>query len=376
MGSAATLQLVRRGARVLGIDRHTPPHDLGSSHGDTRITRLAIGEGVHYTPLVLRSHELWRELERETGADLLTQCGGLVISSENKASALHVEGFFQNTVAAAERFHIAHELLDAKAIRARFPQFAVADEEYGYYEPAAGFLRPEACVRAQLTRARECGAKIHTNETVLDFDASSGGVTVTTNRATYTADKLIIAAGARLPGLLGEAYAKPFRIFRQVLHWFDVKGDIAAFAPGKFPVFIWELQKSRQGIYGFPAIDGPGGGIKIATEQYDATVSPDAAPSVVSGAEIAAMYRDCVQPFFPAVSGCSVKTATCLYTVTPDAGFVIDRHPDSDRVMIASPCSGHGFKHSPAIGEILCDLALTGRSPCDLTPFRLARFSA
>jgi sarcosine oxidase len=175
---------------------------------------------------------------------------------------------------------------------------------------------------------------------------------------------------------LGEAYAKPFRIFRQVLHWFDLKGDIVAFAPGKFPVFIWELQKSRQGIYGVPAIDGPGGGIKIATEQYDATVSPNAAPSVVSGAEIAAMYRDCVQPFFPAVSGCSVKTATCLYTVTPDAGFVIDRHPGSDRVMIASPCSGHGFKHSPAVGEILCDLALTGRSSFDLTPFRLARFSA
>ena len=153
-GSAALYQLAKRGARVLGLDRYAPPHAYGSTHGDTRITRLAIGEGAHYTPLALRSHEIWRELERESGETLLTTNGGLIISSPNKQAFTHVDAFFANTVAAAERFGIAHERLDANAIRARFPEFKVGDDEYGYLERDAGYLRPEACVRVQLQGAR------------------------------------------------------------------------------------------------------------------------------------------------------------------------------------------------------------------------------
>jgi len=374
MGSAASCQLAKRGAQVLGIDRYAPPHDLGSSHGDTRITRLAIGEGAHYTPLVMRSHEIWRDIERATGTDLLTQCGGLIISSTNKSCATHVEGFFQNTVAAAREFGIGHELLDAPQIRSRFPQFAISDDEFAYYEPAAGFVRPEACVHAQLQLASTLGAELRTNETVLAFAPQSNGVTVTTGRAVYTADKIIIAAGAWLPGLLGDAYAKPFKIFRQVLHWFDIDGPAAPFEPQNFPVFIWELQNSRQGIYGFPAIDGPQGGLKIATEQYDVTAEPDAACDVGS-TDVAAMFRDYVALFLPGVSGRSIKTATCLYTVTPDAGFVIDRHPESERVIVASPCSGHGFKHSAAIGEILTDMAEGTDPRFGIAPFGFSRFA-
>jgi sarcosine oxidase len=375
MGSAATWQLAKRGARVLGIDRFAPPHDLGSSHGDTRITRLAIGEGAHYTPLVMRSHDIWRQIEQETGANLLTQCGGLIISSQSKTSAMHVEGFFANTVAAAERFGISHEILDAPAIRTRFAQFAVKGDEFAYYEPQAGFLRPEACIRAEFSLARKYGAQLHTGEIVRGFHAATDGVTVTTDRATYKSDTLILAAGAWLPGLLGGIRARPFKIFRQVLHWFEVDGPITPFEPKNFPVFIWELQDSRQGIYGFPAIDGPGGGVKIATEEYTASVSPDDLPRAVGAAEIAAMYRNCVQPYFPALSSRSIRTATCLYTVTPDAGFVIDRHPDSERIIVASPCSGHGFKHSPAIGEILADMAMSNPPAFDLAPFAFKRFS-
>jgi sarcosine oxidase len=375
MGSAALYQLAKRGVHVLGIDRHTPPHVYGSTHGDTRVTRLAIGEGAHYTPLVMRSHEIWRDLERQTGADLLTQCGGLIISSENKSSATHVEGFFANTVTAAEKFGIAYERLDATRIRARFPQFHVANDEFGYFEPEAGFVRPEACVSAQLGLAAEQGAETRLGETVQEFEATSNGATVKTDKSVYDADRIIIAAGAWLPELLEARYAKPFRVFRQVLHWFDVDGSITPFTSENFPIFIWELQKSRQGIYGFPAIDGPNGGVKLATEQYDATVSPDAVARDVSADEIAAMYRDLVQPYLPALSGRSIKTATCLYTVTPDAGFVIDHHPDSERVIVASPCSGHGFKHSAAIGEILADMA-TGNAPAfDIAPFRFSRFA-
>jgi sarcosine oxidase len=374
MGSAALHHLARKGGRVLGLDRFSPPHSFGSTHGDTRITRLAIGEGAQYTPLALRSHELWRELERDTGKTLLTLNGGLIISSRAKTSRSHVERFFDNTLAAAQKFGIAHELLDADEIRHRFPQFNVADDERGYFERDAGFLRPEECVRAQLAQAERSGAEIHRDEEVLEFRGSATGVSVRSNRATYNAATLIVAAGAWLPELLERDLARHFTIYRQTLVWFDVEDPIAAFAPERFPIFIWELQKKKQGIYGFPALDGPRGGIKIATEQYEASTTPDTVGRNVTAAEIRAMYADYVVPYIAGVGDRCVKAVACLYTVTPDFGFVLDRHPRYDRVLLASPCSGHGFKHSPAIGEALAEIATGGTSGIDLSPFALKRF--
>ena len=374
-GSAALYQLARRGARVLGLDRHDPPHAFGSTHGDTRITRLAIGEGAHYTPFAQRSHQIWREIERETGETLLTQNGGLIISSPNKRAVTHVEGFFPNTVAAAEKFGIAHERLDSAQIRARFPEFAVGEGEYGYLERDAGFVRPEAAVRTQLALARKFGAAVHADEPATAFEASRNDVAVSTDRATYTADMLIVAVGPWLPQLLGPALAHRFRVFRQVFYWFDVEGPIAPFLPENFPVFIWELRDSREGIYGFPVVDGPKGGIKIATEHYGTTTTPQSVRRDVTSDEIARMHANYVAPYFPHLSRRCVRTATCLYTVTPDAGFVIDRHPDSERIVLASPCSGHGFKHSAALGEALAELTLEGKSRLDLGPFALSRFA-
>ena len=375
MGSAAAFQLAKRGQKVLGLDRFSPPHGYGSSHGQTRITRLAIGEGEHYTPLALRSHQLWREIEKETGADLLTVTGGLIISSRTRTAMLHVEDFFANTVAAAERFHIPHEILDAGTIRNRFPQFSVRDDEIGYYEPDAGFLRPEACIGAELTLARNYGAEIRTNERVLGFEPSAGGVAVTTDRNTYAAEKLILTAGPWLPELIGARYAAPFKVLRQVLFWFDVEGPIAPFLPGRCPVFIWELQGPKQAIYGFPGIDGARGGVKLATQQYERTTTPDTVTREVSEDEKTAMYENFVAPYLPDLSARCIKAAACLYTVTPDAGFVIDFHPASDRIIVASPCSGHGFKHSAAIGEALADLATDGKSRFDLGPCAFGRFA-
>src|SRR5215472_2675131 len=274
MGSATAFQLAKRGARVLGLDQYAPPHANGSSHGDTRITRLAIGEGDHLTPLVMRAHEIWREVEHETGAGLLTSNGGLVISSAKRTSFTHVEGFYENTVAAAAKFGIAHEMLDARAIRARFPQFNVRNDEVGYFEHDAGFLRPEACISAQLSLAQRKGAELHINERAIGFEEKDGGVTVETESGRYAADRLVVTAGAWLPGLV-PAYAQIFRVYRQVLTWFALEGDGALFAPDRFPVFIWEVQKGSQGIYGFPAVDGANAGMKIATESYRATTTPD-----------------------------------------------------------------------------------------------------
>jgi sarcosine oxidase len=372
-GSAALYQLAKRGARVLGLDRHAPPHAFGSTHGDTRITRLAIGEGAHYTPLALRSHEIWRELERESGEVLLTTNGGLIISSQNKKAFTHVNEFFANTVAAAERFGIAHERLDANAIRARFPQFAVGDDEYGYLERDAGYLRPEACVRMQLHGARKSGAELRVDEPALSLEPGPDGVTVVTSRGQYEADRLIIAAGPWVPGFLRNDLAGLFKVHRQVLYWFDIEGQLEPFLPDRFPVFIWELRDTRQGIYGFPAVDGKGGGLKIATEQYGATTTPDGVLRDVGTDEIAEMHAKYVAPYFPRLSARCVRAVTCLYTVTSDFAFVVDHHPDSERVIVASPCSGHGFKHSAALGEALAQLLLEGRTGIDLSPFAFSR---
>ncbi len=374
MGSAALYHLARKGSRVLGLDRFSPPHAFGSTHGDTRVTRLAIGEGEQYTPLALRSHELWRELEQETGKSLLTTNGGLIISSRAKTSRSHVENFFQNTLAAARRFDIAHEVLDADEIRRRFPQFKVADDEQGYLEKDAGFLRPEECVRAHLTQAERCGAEIHRDEKVLEFRGSATGVSVTTDRGAYAAGRLIVAAGPWLPGLIGPELARHFTVYRQALFWFQINGPVEPFLAAHFPIFIWELQKKKQGIYGFPALDGAGGGVKIATEQYEATTTAAAVRRNVSADEIRAMYADYVVPYISGVGDKCLKAVTCLYTVTPDFGFVIDRHPQSERVILVSPCSGHGFKHSPAIGEALAEISSGAAARFDLTPFALKRF--
>jgi sarcosine oxidase len=369
MGSAAALQLARRKADVIALDRFAPPHAFGSSHGETRVTRFAIGEGDHLTPLATRSHELWREIERGSGASILSETGALIISSDDNAAQTHVSGFFGKTVAAAQRFGIAHEILDAAQVRTRWPQFNMHESEFAYFEPTAGFVQPEAAIAAQLQLARAHGAEIHTGEAVLGFEPLGDNVVLTTDEARYAANRVILAAGAWLPDLIPE-YAPLFKIYRQLQFWFEVE-DAAAFAPDRFPVFIWELQNSKRGIYGFPAIDGAGA-IKVASEEFAETTTAETASRDIAQTEIAAVY-ELVAPHLRGVTPRCVRATACLYTVTPDFGFVIDTHPASERIVIASPCSGHGFKHSPAIGEMLADMAL-GRPPrFDLLPFRFRR---
>jgi sarcosine oxidase len=351
MGSATAMQLARSGARVLGIDRHAPPHAHGSHCGETRITRKAIGEGDVYVPLVLRSHELWREVEAATGESLLQVTGGLWISSPERQVEIHVANFFDKTIAAARRFGIAHEILDAAAIRRRFPQFNVRDGESGYYEPDAGYLRPEACVRANLALAARHGAELHVDEPVVGIAQDANGVAVTTDRGAYVARNAIVCAGAGVVDLVPELAGR-FTVSRQVQYWFEAEGldDI--------PVWIWELHDRGNAIYGFPARDGV---VKVATESFTREIAPEE------------MYASLVAPYLAGVSARCVKTVPCLYTATADFRFVIDRHPRMDRVIVASPCSGHGFKHSAAIGEALAQWTLAGASTIDLTPFALAR---
>jgi sarcosine oxidase len=376
MGSATVYQLAKRGHPVLGIDLFAPPHPHGSTHGQTRVTRQAIGEGAYYSPFAIRSHELWREIERDAGCQLLSLTGLLVISSESSTATMHVPDFLATTIAAAKTHNIPHELLSAAEIRTRFPAFNVHDEETGYFEPGAGFVRPEACVAAQLTLAERHGAVLHRGEKVLAMRQDAENVVVRTDAGTYVADQVILTMGPWLPELLGPENDGTFSVTRQVLYWFAPRDSVTPFLPEQFPVFIWEPAGSVEAVYGFPAIDGPDGGIKIAPSTYGERTTATSGSRPVTPEEITAMYETLVAPCFPGLTSRCLKTVTCLYTVTPDAGFVIDRHPGYPRVLLVSPCSGHGFKHSAAIGEAVAELVTAGASRLDLSHFELGRFRA
>ena len=377
VGSAALYQTSKLGARAIGIERFSPPHDQGSSHGDTRITRQAIGEGMVFVPLVLRSNQIWEEIQAATGRSLMVRNGCLVLASANTPGCHHGStSFVQDTIDAAREFGIAHEVLSANDISRRFPQFSLCGDEVGYFEPAAGFLRPEACIEAQLQLARSAGAQIFMDETVLEITpGQKNAVEIRTNKASYSAGKVIVTTGAWIPKLLGDDHARFFKVYRQMLCWFQLAKNQERYTPKQFPVFIWITgNQPRDMMYGFPQIDS-NGGVKIATEQYEATVDPDAVPREVNPAEITALYDEYIAPRFPDVSSECLRSATCLYTVTPDAKFVIDNFSDSHNVVFASACSGHGFKHSAAIGEALAQGAIGVPTSVDLSPFGLGRLN-
>jgi sarcosine oxidase len=376
MGSAAVYQLASRGVRVLGIDRLSPPHTHGSTHGDTRITRLAIGEGMAYVPLAMRSHQLWREIEARTGADLLTTNGCLILGRAGTGLGFHRKAdFLQDTIAAAEAFGIAHELINAAEVSRRFPQLTLVGDETGYLEPAGGFLRPEACVRAQLTLAAQRGADIHRDERVESFGTSAGGVVVRTARGEYSAGKLILSVGPWIVGLLRGELSRRFTVYRQVMHWFATAPPHPLLTPARLPVYIWEVTE-RDTFYGFPAIDGENGGMKVATEQFARATDPGSVDRHVPEGDTLALYDRLVGARLPQLQRRRVKAVSCLYTATSDGDFVIDWHPESDNVLIVSPCSGHGFKHSAAIGETAAEMVTQGTSTIDVRPFSLQRFAA
>ncbi len=369
MGSSVLCRLARRGARVIGLDRHHPPHDRGSTHGDTRITRLAIGEGPEYAPLVRRSHVLWRELEAETGATLMRQVGGLVIGDAD-------DPFLIETRANAVRNEIAHENLTHRALTERFPMFAAPVGTEAYLEPEAGILHPEAAVRTQLSVARSAGAELRLGTEVQRWHSDGDGVTVVTGDDALHARELVLCAGAWIPRLVPE-YADVFEIHPQLLHWFPIRRGYDALRT--MPIFIWEIPGERDdfthlsgGFYGFPAIDGPDGGVKLATERYGQPADPDEPLAAATGArEAARLHEEHIARLFPWVDATPLRTVSCLYTNTRGSRFLIGPHPERPHVTIVAACSGHGFKHSPAIGEAVAQRLTEGESTIDLRPFAL-----
>jgi sarcosine oxidase len=377
MGSAAIYQLAKRGHRVLGIDQFSPPHDYGSSHGETRIIRQAIGEGEEYVPLALRSYELWREIEREAGRELLVITGGLILESQQSNTTMHGRrNFLAQTIQCATLFNLCHEILEPQDIRKRYPQFAVTNE-FGYFEYETGYLRPELCIQAQLDLAKRHGANLQTNEKVLSIkpDGFNKGVIVKTDRAVYGADKLIIAAGSWVTQFLEPAHAQYFKVYRQAMFWFKIQDDLQnQFLPGKFPIFIWIFQSGGENVfYGFPSLDGKT--IKMASEQYVNVTTPEQVEREITEEEKNTMYKNYVLSRLPGITNACDEAASCLYTTTPDSNFVIDFYPGHPQVIIASPCSGHGFKHSAAIGEVLAEVVSGRKSKIDISSFGIDRLT-
>lgn len=333
VGSATTYHLARAGARVLGIDRYHPPHELGSSHGETRITRVAVGEGARYVPYVKRSHELWRRLEEESGESLMTTCGMLMIGGARPAAFHGAEDFLQATIDVARAHGVAHEVPRADEVADRFPQFALNGDERGFYfEPGAGFLRPERAVSTHLRLAGRHGAELRFGERVTEVAPGRVGED--------RAETVIVAAGP----WIGELVPGDYAVHRQVQFWFE-STDPELHAG--MPIFVWDLGRGPDDFfYGFPPLDGR---VKVASEDHTRTTTADECVRETTEEEERAIRSEYLDGRVRGL-GRRVKATTCLYTVTRDREFAIEREPG---LITVSACSGHGFKHSPALGEEL-----------------------
>ncbi|MER7175069.1 N-methyl-L-tryptophan oxidase [Streptomyces mesophilus] len=367
MGSSAAWHLAERGVRVLGLEKFGPAHNRGSSHGGSRITRQSYFEGTEYVPLLLRAYELYERLERDTGLDVATLCGGLMAGRPDSRT---VAGSLES----ARTWGLPHELLDAREIRRRFPTLNPADDEIGLYEARAGLLRPETTVTAQLRLAERAGAELHFEEPVIRWARDGDGVLVETAQGTYTAGQLVICPGAWAPRLLADLDV-PITIERQIMYWFQPSGGVGPYLPERHPVYIWEDSAGIQ-VYGFPAIDGPDGGAKVAFfRKNGAPCTPDTIDRTVHQHEIDAMAAQ-VGRHLPTLPGKFLRAATCMYSTTDDEHFVIARHPShAESVTVACGFSGHGFKFVPVVGEILADLALRGATEHPISLFDPRRFA-
>jgi len=362
MGSAAAFHLARRGAKVLGLDRFAPPHAFGSSHGQTRIIREAYFEHPLYVPLLQRAYELWSELEGQAGLPLLRQTGGLMLGAPDSAV---VAGALRS----AQEHRLPFEVLEAAAVRRRFPALQPAEGMLAVWEPRAGILFPERCVEALVRLAEKWGAALHSNEPVNEWCAAGNGVRVRTGQGEYQAEQLLLCAGSWLKPLLSEP-TLPLTVERQVQYWFEPSSAAGQFGPECCPIHLWEYEPGRH-FYGFPDL---GNGVKVARHHEGAVTTPESINREVDAGETDEMRR-IVGRFLPGANGPLRAAVVCQYTNTPDSHFWIDRHPQHRQILIASACSGHGFKFSSVIGETLADLLIEGRSRFDLGLFRNRSFS-
>ena len=358
MGSAALYHLARRGKRVLGLERFDIPHERGSSHGYTRIIRLAYFEHSNYVPLVRRAYELWRELEEDSDERLLTITG--IVEGGEKIT--------EGVLRACDDHDLTHEVLSGAEVGRRFPAYRLPADLEVVYQADGGFLVPERCIVAHVAGALRRGAEIRARERVLQWEEIPEGVRVRTDRGTVEAERLVLTAGAwsqdlaRLP-------AGSVRGVRQSLAWLQPTSP-ELFEPECMPVFNLAIEGEH--FYGFPVHGIPG--FKLGRYERDGeSGDPDAISREPTLADEAPL-RAFAERYFPEGSGPTVALKTCLFELSPDEHFIVDRHPDAPGAVVAAGFSGHGFKFCSVIGEIVADLALDGSTQHDIELFRLDRF--
>lgn len=360
MGSAALYHLARRGKKVLGLERYDIPHQMGSSHGLTRIIRLAYYEHPSYVPLLRRSYELWRALEQEAGEQLLHITGSVDAGPRDS-------DVVQGALRACQLHQLPHQLLTSPELSARYPGYALPTGHLALLQPEGGFLLSERCIVQHVIQAQACGAEVHAREAVLDWEPLADGVRVRTDRGVYTAEKLVISAGPWASRFIAPLAGK-LQPERQVLAWFQPLRP-PLFKLGSFPVFNLKVEEGR--FYGMPVFHIPG--FKVGCYHHlGEKVDPDAMDRECHARD-EALLRGFVERYFPAGAGPLMSMRTCIFTNTADEHFVLGPHPDHPQVAIAAGFSGHGFKFCSVVGEIMAQLATEGRSPHDLTLFDLGR---
>lgn len=362
MGSSAAYHLAQRGQRVLGIEQFTPAHPFGSSHGGSRIVRKAYFEKPDYVPLLVRSYELWQELSAAFGDELFTRCGALQIGRPESP-------IVAGAIESARRWNLPYELLDSKAVGARFPQFAVPSNQVAVFEADAGFARPEATVLANIELAADAGAELWFDTVVDSVELGPKGIQLSAGGEYIQAPRVVIATGAWADRLanLGQF---PFMAQRQTVHWFSAD-EPQEFVPERFPVYIWDVVvppgQPRAELYGFPQLDGESG-VKAALyhEGSLAGVDPDTLDRCVTERDYGRV-RQLVEAGLPGLGGKPVQSQVCMYPSASDDDFVLGVLPGSSgRVVLALGFSGHGFKFVPVVGEIVADLVVNGHTRHDI----------
>ena len=360
MGAATTYELAARGTRVIAFDRFTPPHTYGSTHGRTRIIREAYFEDPLYVPLVQRAYEKWHELEERTRQRLFVQTGGLMVGPEDGV-------LFTGALQSARVHGLPHEVMDARETLRRFPGLRPEPGMVALLEPRAGLLLPELCLQAFLDLAIAHGAELRTESAVDGWSARTDGIDLRIgNGERIRCGRLVLAAGPWMTDLLNGAVL-PIQPERQLFHWFEPA--TSEYRADRCPIALWEYDAGRY----FATFSDIGHGLKAGIHHEGENTRADQVDRVPNAADERAI-RELLHRFLPAANHRLLDSAVCLYTNTPDHAFVLDRHPDDGRVLVVSPCSGHGFKFASAIGEVVADLATRGESRFDLHAFRIGRF--
>ena len=361
MGSAACYHLARRGLRTLGLERFDIPHTMGSSHGNTRIIRLAYYEHPSYVPLLLRAFALWDELAAESSRHLLEVTGTIDASGP-------AEIVFTGALTSCQQFDLPYEVLTSAELTARYPGYQLPPDHLALFQPRGGFLLPERCISTYVKAALANSADIRARERVLGWEPRGDGVRVH-DRARGLRGGASHPLRRGLDGRPGPGIGPPPEPERQVLAWFAPR-EPALFAPARFPVFNLMAPEGR--FYGFPEYDVPGFKIGLYHHLAERIDPEDFAREPALADE--APLREATARYFPAANGPTMALRTCIFTNTPDEHFILDQLPGLPQVIVASPCSGHGFKFASVIGEILADLAQSSESRHDVAWMGLHRF--